>query len=94
MPSKKETFGMVTVEAMLSSKPVIGTNSGGTPELLVFGKLGQLFEYQNQEDLVSKVENILLDKYNYHEQIEKAKSIAINQYDSKVMCNSLEKLLK
>lgn len=34
MCSASETFGMVTLEALSRGVPVIGTNSGGTPELL------------------------------------------------------------
>lgn len=47
MSSIGETYGMVTLEALLSKKPVIGTNSGGTAELLGFGKYGELYEVDN-----------------------------------------------
>lgn len=43
--SKCEAFGRVTIEAMRMSNPVIGTNAGGTPELISDGKDGFLFEY-------------------------------------------------
>ena len=55
MASHSETVGMVTVEAMLSEKPIIGTNSGGTPELLENGEVGTLYEYNNHESLIEKV---------------------------------------
>ncbi len=42
MCSQSETFGMVTLEALASGIPVIGTNSGGTPELLQEGACGHL----------------------------------------------------
>lgn len=44
MSSVGETYGMVTLEAMLSKIPVIGTNSGGTPEILRQGQFGELYE--------------------------------------------------
>lgn len=34
MPSLAETFGMVTIEAMVSNVPIIGTDSAGTTEIL------------------------------------------------------------
>lgn len=37
MCSKGETFGTVTIEAMAMNKPVIGTDSSGTPEILSHG---------------------------------------------------------
>lgn len=43
--SKCEAFGRVTIEAMRMSNPVIGTNAGGTPELIIDGENGLLFEY-------------------------------------------------
>lgn len=43
--SKYEAFGRVTIEAMRMSNPVIGTNAGGTPELISDGVNGFLYEY-------------------------------------------------
>jgi glycosyltransferase involved in cell wall biosynthesis len=94
MPSKKETFGMVTVEAMLSGIPVIGTNSGGTPELLEHGDLGQLFTFGRDEELIKRIENLLTEKFNFKEIVEKARTTASDRYDHKRMCEGIEALLK
>lgn len=51
MASKAETVGMVTLEALASSCPVIGSNAGGTPEILGDGKRGYLFEPLNPKSL-------------------------------------------
>ena len=40
MCSVSETIGMVTIEALARKVPVVGTNAGGTPELLGHGKHG------------------------------------------------------
>jgi phosphatidyl-myo-inositol dimannoside synthase len=45
MPSKKEGFGIVFLEAMRLGKPCIGGNHGGTPEVIEHGKNGFLVEY-------------------------------------------------
>jgi spore coat protein SA len=42
VPSKAEPFGLVNVEAMAVGTPVIGTNSGGIPEIIQHGKTGIL----------------------------------------------------
>ena len=53
MSSEGETYGMVTLEAMLSKVPVIGTNSGGTPEILGEGKYGSLYSYNDLNSFIS-----------------------------------------
>lgn len=55
MASKSETFGMVSIEALANGKPVIGSNSGGTPEILGHGLFGLLFESMNAQDLAEKI---------------------------------------
>lgn len=52
--SKKEGFGRVTAEFMLNKIPVIGTNSGGTSELLQQDR-GILYEFGNIEELTKKI---------------------------------------
>lgn len=54
--SKRETFGWVTVEGMRSELLVIGTNTGGTPEIIVDGKNGILYQQGNYQDLANKIE--------------------------------------
>lgn len=49
MSSIGETYGMVTLEAMLSGVPVLGTDSGGTPEILGRGRLGELYVPENMD---------------------------------------------
>jgi glycosyltransferase involved in cell wall biosynthesis len=45
MPSKKEGFGIVFLEAMRHGKPCIGGNHGGTPDVIEHGRSGYLVEY-------------------------------------------------
>lgn len=55
-----EGFGRVTVEAMMNSNPVIGANTGATPELIQDGKNGYLYEKGSAADLALKMK-ILID---------------------------------
>jgi len=43
MATAQETYGMVTLEAMASGVPVIGTDATGTREILERGRLGMLY---------------------------------------------------
>jgi len=58
MCSTSETVGMVTIEALARKIPVIGTKSGGTEELLGFGKQGTLFEPGNVKGLADALKRI------------------------------------
>ncbi|MGA7160200.1 MAG: glycosyltransferase family 4 protein [Bacteroidota bacterium] len=61
LPSFSETFGLVLIEAMAMEKPVIATNAGGPPEIIVDGKTGLLVEPRNVEAISSAIEKILGD---------------------------------
>lgn len=60
--SKCEAFGRVTIEAMRMSNPVIGTNTGGTPELIKDGFTGLLFEYGNNSELAACMKRFIQEK--------------------------------
>ena len=55
--SWEETFGTVTIEAMASGVPVIGSNTAGTAEIL--GNETFLFQPKNPEDLSAKLLKVL-----------------------------------
>lgn len=57
--SRIEAFGLVTLEAMFMKKPVIGTNSGGTPEQIREGFNGLLYEPENYYQLANKIEYLI-----------------------------------
>jgi glycosyltransferase involved in cell wall biosynthesis len=42
LPSHREPFGLVYVEAALAEKPVIACNAGGAPEIIMHGETGLL----------------------------------------------------
>lgn len=47
MPSRWEGFGLVAVEAMKNSKPVLVSNRGALPELVKENKNGYIFQLEN-----------------------------------------------
>ena len=55
-----EGFGRVTAEAMMSSNPIIGADTGATPELIRDGENGYLYHKGDVEDLAQKMK-IFLD---------------------------------
>lgn len=57
--SRCEAFGRVTAEAMLAGIPVVGSNTGGTPELIEDGIDGFLYEKGNINQLAKKIEALI-----------------------------------
>lgn len=55
MPSEREGFGIVFLEAMRYGKPCIGGNHGGTPEVIVDGITGYLVNYGDVDTLSCKL---------------------------------------
>ena len=60
--TEPEPFGLVTLEAMLSKKPVIASNHGGLSEIVVDNHTGFLFSPNSSGDLYLKTELLIKDK--------------------------------
>lgn len=54
LPSRKEGFGLVYLEAMANGKSCIGARAGGAPEV-IDSTVGQLVDYGNISDLAAAV---------------------------------------
>ncbi|MDE6386802.1 MAG: glycosyltransferase family 4 protein [Lachnospiraceae bacterium] len=80
--SRMEAFGRVTAEAMLSGKIVIGTDTGGTVELI--GKneeRGYLYRYNHPDELAKKIEYVLLNRQEVIKKEKKAQLFIKNLTD-------------
>lgn len=90
MATKAETFGMVTIESLASGTPVLGSNAGGTPEILNGKKGGRLFETLDATDLANKIDEIVDNDIqpDIKTLIEMSR-----QYDHHKVCQLVEKHL-
>ena len=55
IPSVIEAFGLVTIEAMSCGKPVIGSKTGGIPDVIKDGVNGFLVEPKDPEAIAEKI---------------------------------------
>ncbi|MBK8712910.1 MAG: glycosyltransferase family 4 protein [Niastella sp.] len=65
MPSSKEGFGIVFIEAMYYGIPVIGGNADGTADALQHGKLGCMVEPGNITAIKNTIQKVLAAKETY-----------------------------
>jgi glycosyltransferase involved in cell wall biosynthesis len=63
MPSKKEGFGIVYLEALACGKPVLGGNQDGAVDALCHGKLGALVNPDNVSEITQTIIQILQNTY-------------------------------
>jgi N-acetyl-alpha-D-glucosaminyl L-malate synthase BshA len=62
LPSETESFGLVALEAMASSVPVVSSNVGGLPEVNIEGKTGFLRPVGDVDSMTSAALTILKDE--------------------------------
>lgn len=59
--TEPEPFGLVAIEAMLASKPVVGANHGGLTEIILDGETGFFFSPNSEGELVQKLNLLVSD---------------------------------
>ena len=82
-----EPFGRVILEAMAMKKPIVATNSGGTPEQIVNGQSGLLIP---MDDDCAMADAIM----EYIEDMQKAKKIGQNAFERFSERFSVEKMVQ
>jgi glycosyltransferase involved in cell wall biosynthesis len=58
---EREGLGVVLLEAMACGSPVIGTNTGGIPDIVKDGETGLLARQKDPGDLADKILRVLLE---------------------------------
>ena len=93
MNTRSETFGMVTVEALMRGCPVAGTNSGGTPEILEGGAWGRLFEPGSIREICRVVRDAFAHRTDDRKRVEKIATLAAERYGIEPTCEAFERVL-
>ncbi|HSS04166.1 MAG TPA: glycosyltransferase family 4 protein [Solirubrobacterales bacterium] len=72
MPSWREAFGRIAVEAMAMGTPVVATNVGGPPEIFASGVEGLLLAPRQSDLWASEIEQLLGDPRRLADMRERA----------------------
>lgn len=62
LPSENEAFPFVAIEALAFEKPVISTNVGGLPEVIIDNETGILVSYGDVDALAKNIKRLLEDE--------------------------------
>lgn len=92
IPSVCEAFGRVTVEAMLSGRPVIVSDSGANQELVANQKDGLIFRQGNAEELAARMQYFIEHPEKLQEFGQNAREHASQAYLLKYNIDNIEHL--
>lgn len=92
--SENEAYGRVTVESMLAKNFVIGSDKGGTKELIENGKTGFLYKQGDSNDLFLKIKDTIKDKKEYQQIIENAQKYAVDNFSIERYVKEIYKIYK
>lgn len=94
LPSRTEGFGIALVEAMVAGIPVIGSSTDGIKEIIDDGVNGLIFQNGNAQDLVRKIEFMIINEDARKKMAIRGSQDAKKKYSIESYCNSLVKLYK
>lgn len=90
MPSRKEGFGIIFIEAMFYGKPVVAGNRDGSPDTLINNEFGLLVDPNNQQEITEAIRTILLNKEAFVPDRKKLQS----RFGFEVYKRNLKKILE
>ena len=91
LPSLNEGMGRVLVEAMALGKPIVASNVGGIPDLVVDGENGFLVPTGDVETMVARINDLLESMEKREKMGENGKKIAVN-FSADVMVQKIDRL--
>ena len=81
-------------EAQLMENPIVATNVGGIPELMVDGETGYLVEKDNADDLFEKLSTLIIDQEKAKEMGKEGEKIVTKNFNWDKICNDFLNHLK
>ena len=94
LPSEKELFGIVLIEAMACKTPVIASKCVGPKDIIKNNKTGLLFPKGNYEELEKRLIKVYKSKPLRKKLTKNAYAKIEKKYDTLLMSDKLEKLIK
>jgi len=94
LPSLEEGLGYVSGEALACGCPVIASNVGGIPDIVIDGKTGLLFEPKDVDDLKDKINYMINNKNDALKMAEAGRQHIIKNYNGEKVMEQFESILR
>jgi N-acetyl-alpha-D-glucosaminyl L-malate synthase BshA len=82
LPSKNESFGLAALEALACGVPVIASNMGGLPEVVVHGETGYLFSLGAVDEMAEAGISLLKDDAQWVRFSRGARADAVERFSN------------
>lgn len=92
LPSQREAFGFVNLEAMITTLPIVATKVGGIPEVIEDNNTGILVEPSDSEALAKALIKLIKSPELRTKMAQAGFERVINFFDAKIMAEQYEKL--
>jgi len=90
LPSEQESFGLTALEAMACGVPVIATEVGGLPEVIINGETGYLYALGDIDSMAERSVALLKDAKALELLKIQAKQRAFEFFDAEIMIKKYE----
>ncbi len=92
LPSRNESFGLSALEALACGTPVVGTDMGGLPEVVVHGETGFLLPLGAVDEMAEAGASLLMDDARWTRFSRSARADALERFSSDLIVPEYEKL--
>lgn len=92
LPSEKESFGLVALEAMACGVPTVASNAGGIPELIIHGKTGYLAPIGDTDTMAMYARKLLADPVLYRSFSQECLIRSENEFNNERITKQYEEI--
>lgn len=92
LPSQSESFGLAALEAMSCGVPVVASNIGGIPEVVIHGETGYVAEFGDVNRMSKYVIELLTNKKKWTMFSESARRVAVENFNTDKIIPQYEKV--